>query len=177
MNADMIPDALESILYMAGDAVEISAIAAAFEVDISYLSDVVNKIIQSKQEKNAGLLISRMDDKLQLCTNPAYAPFIESVLAPVKKSRLSQSLLETLAIIAYRQPVTRFEIDQIRGVKSSYSVAMLIEKGLILRAGRKKTLGNPMLYVTSDEFLRHFGLGTLKELPELNTAEMNIAEQ
>ena len=80
-------------------------------------------------------------------------------------------MLETLAIIAYTQPTTRFEIEQIRGVKSSYSIAALLEKGLIQRAGRKKTLGNPMLYVTSDDFLRHFGLQSLDELPPLNISE------
>ncbi len=176
MKADLIPNALESILFMAGDAVEIAVIAAALDVDVSFLSEVVDSVIQKKTEENAGLLISRVGDKLQLCTNPAYAECIESVLAPVRKSRLSQSLLETLAIIAYKQPVTRFEIDQIRGVQSNYSVATLIERGLILRAGRKKTLGNPMLYVTSDEFLRHFGIGSLEDLPELNAADMNIAE-
>lgn len=171
MNEETMAQALESILFMAGDAVELSIVAAAFGVETETLSSLVENIIQKKQDENAGLLIRRVGDKIQLCTNPAYAPYIESVLAPVKKTRLSQSLVETLAIIAYRQPITRFEIEQIRGVQSSYSLATLIERGLIQRAGRKKTLGNPMLYVTSDEFLRHFGLASLDELPELRTEE------
>jgi segregation and condensation protein B len=98
-------------------------------------------------------------------------PYIDRVLQPVKKTSLSQSTLETLAIIAYKQPITRFEIEQIRGVQCNYSVAMLIEKGLVMRTGRKKSLGNPMLYATSDEFLRHFGISSLDELPKLKEAE------
>ncbi len=171
MNEETIIGALESILFMAGDAVEISEIAAVLNIEPSQLNEIADKIIEKRKQAHAGMLLVKVDSKLQLSTNPEYSTFVEAVLAPVKKSRLSQSLVETLAIIAYKQPITRFEIEQIRGVKSSYSVATLIERGLILRAGRKKTLGNPVLYVTSDEFLRHFGLKSLKELPELNVAE------
>jgi segregation and condensation protein B len=171
LNEEMIIGALESILFMAGDAVEISEIATVLDIEPSQLNEIVDRLIQKREQEHAGMLPVKLDSKLQLSTNPEYSACIEAVLAPVKKSRLSQSLVETLAIIAYKQPITRFEIEQIRGVKSSYSVATLIEKGLILRAGRKKTLGNPVLYVTSDEFLRHFGLRSLEELPELNIAE------
>ena len=124
--------------------------------------------LRNRSKKSSeGVLITRVGGKLQLCSNPEYMPFIDRVLQPVKKTRLSQSLLETLAIIAYRQPVTRFDIEQVRGVQCNYSIAMLIDKGLVSRAGRKKSLGNPMLYATSDEFLRHFGLASLSELPRL----------
>jgi segregation and condensation protein B len=162
---------LESILFVSGDAVDISELSAALEIDTEALKEVIDRIIKQKQEENAGILFTRVEDKLQLCSNMAYASYIESVLQPVKKSRLSQSMLETLAIIAYKQPITRFEIEQIRGVKSNYSVATLIEKGLIVRAGRKKALGNPVLYATSDEFLRHFQLRSLNDLPEISEAD------
>lgn len=171
MNEDIIAGALESILFMAGDAVEMADIAAALEIETNELDKIVSRLTEKRLQERSGLQIIRVGSKLQMCTNQDYAPFIEKVLAPIKKSRLSQSMLETLAIIAYRQPITRFEIEQIRGVKSSYSVAALLEKGLIQRAGRKKTLGNPMLYVTSDEFLRHFGLQSLDELPPLNVGD------
>jgi len=170
LNEQEIMNALESILFVSGDAVSIHELAAALETDTDALEKIADTLIKRKQEQNAGILLMRVDDKLQLCTNMAYAPCIESALQPVKKSRLSQSMLETLAIIAYKQPITRFEIEQIRGVKSNYSVATLIEKGLIVRTGRKKTLGNPMLYATSDEFLRHFQLRTLADLPEISEA-------
>jgi segregation and condensation protein B len=171
LNEAVIEGALESILFMAGDAVELPEIAVALDIDADLLNGIVERMMKKRRQERSGLQIIRVDNKLQLSTNPEYSQYIEAVLAPVKKSRLSQSMIETLAIIAYKQPITRFEVEQIRGVKSSYSVAALIEKGLILRAGRKKTLGNPVLYVTSDEFLRHFGLRSLEELPALNLSE------
>ncbi len=171
MNDERIKNALESILFVAGDAVELSDAAAALDVDIKILNEIVDQIIKDRLEKDSGILLKRIESKIQLCSNPEYMQYIDKTLQTVKKSRLSQSLLETLSIIAYKQPVTRFDIEQIRGVSCNYSIAMLIEKGLIERCGRKKTLGNPMLYSTNDEFLRHFGISSLKELPELKEAE------
>ena len=167
MNAETVKKAIESILFVAGDAVEASDIANALEISAEEFDAIIDEMISERQESGCGVLVSRVEGKIQLCSNPEYTPYIEKVLQPVKKTRLSQSLLETLAIIAYRQPITRFEIEQIRGVKCNYSVAALIENGMILRAGRKKALGNPMMYVTSDEFLRHFGISSLEELPVL----------
>lgn len=167
MNAEAIKKTIESILFVAGDAVETADIAAALEISAEELNAIVDDMIRERQEGAFGVLVSRAEGRIQLCSNPEYTPYIEKVLQPVKKTRLSQSLLETLAIIAYRQPITRFEVEQIRGVKCNYSVAALIENGMILRAGRKKALGNPMMYVTSDEFLRHFGISSLDELPPL----------
>lgn len=171
MNDKAIKSAIESILFVAGDAVEIAVISDALDVQIDELNQIIDQVIEEKRQGDAGMLLTKVDDKIQLCTNPNNMTYIEKALQPVKKSRLSQSLLETLSIIAYEQPITRAEIEQIRGVKCNYSVAMLIERGLIQRSGRKKTLGNPMLYTTSEEFLRHFGITSLKELPELQKAE------
>jgi segregation and condensation protein B len=167
LNETEIKKALESILFVAGDAVALSDIALALEVDETELARVADALAEQKKLSAEGVLVKRVGDKLQLCSNPEYMPFIDRVLQPVKKTRLSQSTLETLAIIAYKQPITRFEIEQIRGVQCNYSVAMLIERGLVMRVGRKKSLGNPMLYATSDEFLRHFGIASLAELPQL----------
>ncbi len=167
MNEKQIKKALESILFVAGDAIALSDIAPALETDELTLARIADDIAAEKARDAEGVLLKRVGDKLQLCSNPEYMTFIDRVLQPVKKTRLSQSTLETLAIIAYKQPITRFEIEQIRGVQCNYSVAMLIEKGLVIRAGRKKSLGNPILYATSDEFLRHFGLSSLDQLPQL----------
>jgi segregation and condensation protein B len=171
LNEDQIKNAIESILFVAGDAVAISEIAAALEMDADTLTRIADEMAEQRQQTVAGILLKRVGDKLQLCSNSEYMPYIDRVLQPVKKTRLTQSTLETLAIIAYKQPITRFEIEQIRGVQCNYSVAMLIEKGLVMRTGRKKSLGNPMLYATSDEFLRHFGISSLDELPKLKEAE------
>lgn len=171
MSEDSVKSIIESILFVAGDAVQLPAIAEALEMSCEELTPIIDDMERQKREENAGVLITRVEGGVQLCSNPGNTLYIERVLQPVKKTRLSQSLLETLAIIAYRQPVTRIEIEQIRGVKCNYSVAALIESGLISRAGRKKILGNPMMYVTSDEFLRHFGISAIDELPQLNEAE------
>jgi len=171
LNEENIKKAIESILFVAGDAVELREIAIALEMEEAELVRIADEMAEQKSKTAEGVLLKRVGDKLQLCSNPEYMPFIDRVLQPVKKTRLSQSILETLAIIAYKQPVTRFEIEQVRGVQCSYSVAALIEKGLVVRTGRKKSLGNPMLYATSDEFLRHFGISSLDELPRLKEAE------
>ncbi len=171
MSEQEIISIIDSILFVSGDAVDLTELAAALEIEPDEVKAAVDAEIVRRQRDNAGILITLVDNKLQLSSNMAYAPYIESVLQPVKKSRLSQSMVETLAIIAYKQPVTRYEIEQIRGVKSNYSVAALIEKGLILRAGKKKTLGNPVLYTTSDEFLRHFQLRSLDDLPPITASE------
>jgi segregation and condensation protein B len=168
LNEENIKNILESILFVAGDAIEISAVADVLEISREELSDIADRFIEEKKRNDSGILLTKVEDKLQLCSNPEYTQYIEKVLQPVKKTRLSQSLLETLAIIAYRQPITRFEIEQIRGVKCNYSIAALIENGLIVRAGRKKALGNPLMYVTSEEFLRHFGITSLEEMPSLS---------
>ncbi len=167
MNEEQIRKALESILFVAGDAVALSEIAPALETDEVTLARIADDMAERKAQNEDGLLLKRVGDKLQLCSNPQYMPYIDRVLQPVKKTRLTQSALETLAIIAYRQPITRFDIEQVRGVQCNYSVAMLIEKGLVVRAGHKKSLGNPILYATSDEFLRHFGIASIDELPQL----------
>jgi segregation and condensation protein B len=167
LNEEQIKKALESILFVAGDAVALSEIAPALEVDEVTLARIADELAEQKTRAVEGVLVRRVGDKLQMCSNPEYMLFIDRVLQPVKKTRLSQSTMETLAIVAYRQPVTRFEIEQIRGVQCNYSIAMLVERGLVIRIGRKKSLGNPMLYGTSDEFLRHFGISSLDELPRL----------
>lgn len=169
MNGETIKKAIESILFVAGDAIEMQSIAEALDITSEELSRLAEEIIEEKKREGSGVILVRVENKLQLCSNPEYTQYIEKVLQPVRKTRLSQSLLETLAIIAYRQPITRFEIERIRGVKCNYSVAALIENGLIVRAGRKKALGNPIVYATSDEFLRHFGLSSIEEMPALKT--------
>ena len=171
MNDEAIKSAIESILFVSGDAVDNATLAAALEIDKQKLAGLIDKMIREKEQSGAGIIIKRLDNKLQMCSNPVYSEHVDKALQPIRKSRLSQSLMETLAIIAYKQPITRFEIEQIRGVRCNYSIATLIERGMIIRTGRKKALGNPMLYGTSDEFLRHFGITSLSDLPSLQKNE------
>ncbi|MEI3406392.1 MAG: SMC-Scp complex subunit ScpB [Christensenellales bacterium] len=110
----------------------------------------------------------RFGQHVQLATRPDYAKYVEKLLQPVQKQSLSQAVMETLAVIAYRQPVTKAEIELIRGVKCDYSVQTLVTRGLIAEVGRKDALGRPILYGTTDAFLRHFCLNSLADLPEID---------
>lgn len=133
------------------------------------LKSVLDELILEYNEKQRGIQIVRIDNSYLMCTHPRCADIINRLEKPVRR-RLSQAALETLAIIAYRQPVTKAEIENIRGVKSEKIVTNLLERGLIEEAGHKAVLGKPVLYKTSPEFLKVFGLGSLKELPVLEEA-------
>ena len=115
---------------------------------------------------------------MQLTTRPDYAPYIERLLQPIQKQSLSQAAMETLSIIAYRQPVTKAEIEAVRGVKCDYSVASLVNKELICEVGRRESLGRPILYGTTPKFLQHFGIESLEELPpmKLEAVDARISE-
>ena len=115
-----------------------------------------------------GLQLNRSGGEVFLSIRPEYAPQVEAFLQPLEKRPLSQAVLETLSIIAYRQPVTKAEIEQVRGVKCDYSVQALLAKDFIEEAGRRETLGRPILYRTTDAFLRHFGISSLEELPRVD---------
>ena len=110
----------------------------------------------------------RFGNSVQLTTRADYAPYVERLLQPVQKQSLSQAALETLAVVAYKQPVTRSEVEAIRGVKCDYSIQSLVQKRLIQDVGRKEALGRPILYATTPEFLQHFCIGSLAELPPVD---------
>lgn len=116
---------------------------------------------------DSGLKLLRLENRLQLCTKPAFSQAVERALAPVRKQTLTQAALETLCVVAYRQPVTRMEIETLRGVQCDRAVATLVAYGLIQEVGRRDTIGRPILYGTTEEFLRHFGLSSLEQLPEV----------
>ena len=117
-----------------------------------------------------GIAVKRYGDHLRLETRAEYAPFVERMLQPVQRQSLSQTAMETLAVIAYRQPTTKGEVEQVRGVKCDYSIQSLVNKELIMEVGRKDTLGRPILYGTTENFLSHFGLTTLEDLPPMPEA-------
>ena len=114
-----------------------------------------------------GVTLRRYGDHLRMETRQEYAPYVERLLQPVQRQSLTQTAMETLAVIAYRQPATKGEVEQIRGVKCDYSIQSLLNKGLIKEVGRKEALGRPILYATTDRFLEHFGLSDIRELPPL----------
>lgn len=159
-------------LFVAGDAVEVSAFAELLGMDTDELDILLQEVMEEQKNREEGLILVRLGDKIQLCTNPKYAGYIKELLAPDEHTSLSKSVLETLSIVAYKQPVTRSEIDEIRGVRSNYAVTTLVEKGLIRVVGRKDVLGRPSLFATTDEFLRHFGISSLEELPKIDFEEL-----
>lgn len=172
MNKNEICGAVMATLFVAGDAVEVSVFAELFGLDPDELDILIQEIIEEKKNRGDGLMLIRLGGKIQLCTNPKYADYIKELLAPDEHTSLSKSVLETLSIIAYKQPVTRSEIDEIRGVRSNYAVTTLVEKGLIHVIGKKDILGRPSLFATTDEFLRHFGISSLEELPKIDFEEL-----
>ena len=159
---------VEAILFVTGNAVEKREICRAMEISEPELDETLDALESGYDFERRGLRLLRFGAHVQLATRPDYAPYVEKLLQPVQKQSLSQAVMETLAVIAYKQPVTKAEIEQIRGVKCDYSVQSLVSKGLIEEVGRKETLGRPILYGTTDAFLRHFCLSSLSELPEID---------
>ena len=163
---------VEAILFVTGDAVEKKEICRAMELTEGELEETLDALESGYDFDRRGLRLLRFGAHVQLATRPDYASYVEKLLQPVQKQSLSQAVMETLAVIAYRQPVTKAEIEQVRGVKCDYSVQSRMTKGLIEEVGRKDTLGRPILYGTTDAFLRHFCISSLSELPEIDFSRL-----
>ena len=157
---------IEAILFVSGEPVQLGAVARALELTELEVSAAADELASDYDYNRRGICLKRFGSHIQLSTRPDYAPQIEKLLQPIQKQSLSQAALETLAVVAYKQPVTRLDIEAVRGVKCDYSVQSLMNKGLIEEVGRKETLGRPILYGTTDAFLSHFGLTSLEDLPQ-----------
>ena len=155
---------IEAILFVAGEAVTVKELARALQTEEKAVKAELNAIRDEYDYDQRGFLLKRFGDKVQLATRPLYAQDVLRLLQPVQQQSLSQAAMETLAVVAYKQPVTRAEVEQVRGVKCDYSLQSLINKGLIKETGRKDTIGRPILFGTTDEFLSHFGLEGLEYL-------------
>ena len=159
--------ALEAILFAAGEPVPISRISLILGISEETVEDAAEELIEVFRVEKHSLSVVRIGDKLQLCTSPEFAPVIAKILEQRKPPSLSPAALETLAIVAYYQPVTAAAISRIRGVDSSYTVASVVEKGLIEGKGRLEAPGRPTIYGTTDLFLRTMQIRELSELPPL----------
>ena len=149
---------IEAILFVAGEAVTVKELARALKLQDADIRKTLKELRDEYDYEQRGFLLKRFGDKVQLATRPLYAGDVLRLLQPVQQQSLSQAAMETLAVVAYKQPVTRAEVEQIRGVKCDYSLQSLMNKGLIRETGRKDTIGRPILYGTTDEFLSHFGV-------------------
>ena len=156
---------LESILFVAGDPYPISRLADLFGLTEAEVSEIADRLGDSLRFENRGVCLIRLDNSLQLCSDPANAEYVRRALDTRRPSRLSPAALEVLAITAYFQPVTRSFVEQMRGVDSSYTVGLLTDKGFIEPCGKLDAPGRPMQYRTTALFLRTFGLSSLSELP------------
>lgn len=166
---------IEAILFVAGEPVSIKDLARVLQMGEKELSRVLKEIKDEYDYENRGFLLKRFGSHVQLATRPLYSGDVVRLLQPVQQQSLSQAAMETLAVVAYKQPVTRAEVEQIRGVKCDYSLQSLILKGLIEEAGRKDTIGRPIIYRTTDQFLSHFGIQSLEELPPMPEKETEAA--
>ena len=162
-----IERAVEAILFATGDPVELSRIAEILDVDEPSLERIITNLRDYYDFEQRGVRIVKLDNSYQMCSAPQFAEYIRKALETKKAPRLSPPLLEVLSVIAYRQPVTRAYVEQVRGVDCSYSITSLTEKGLIKESGRLDVPGKPILYRTTKDFLRVFGLESLNDLPEL----------
>ncbi len=158
---------IEAILFASGDAVAISKLADALNISTNQVEFALNELSEYYDNQNSGLTLLRINDKAQLCSRPDYADIVRRAIESRKPPQLSPAALEVLTVVAYRQPVTRAYIEQLRGVDSGGTISNLIEKGLITEAGRLDVIGRPILYCTTDAFLRTFSISSLSELPEL----------
>lgn len=164
---------VEAILFTMGKSVELRQLAVALDRDVNAARDAVLRLKVRYQEENRGMQIIQLEDSFQMCTRPQYYENLIRVASAPKKQVLTDVVLETLSIIAYKQPITRLEIEKIRGVKSDHAVNRLIEYNLVYEVGRLDAPGKPALFATTEEFLRRFGVGSTKDLPEIHPGQID----
>ncbi len=164
--------AIEAILFAAGEPVEVSRLSMALETDPDEIEQAANALADAWAFERRGIRIIRLDKAYQMVSSGEMADYITKALETRKPPKLSSSQLEALTIIAYYQPATKAMVEQIRGVDSSYSISALLNKKLIEDAGRLNVAGRPILYKTTPDFLRTFGLSSLEELPPIDKVEL-----
>lgn len=174
-NLKNLANIIESIVFVAGNSIAIKDIAEKLDVTEKQILDAC-KSLQDKYNEESGLCLLIFNKKLQFCSNSKYAEDVASVLNPIREKELSKSMLEAAAIIAYKQPVTRLDLEEIRGVDSEYAIQNLLKLGVIEVVGRKDAVGRPVLFGTTDEFLKRFQISSLDELPDYNDllAKINV---
>lgn len=163
--------AAEAVLFASGEPIEAEKIAEALEISAEDVEKLIASIIDELNDRNSGICIIKLDDKYQMCTRLELAKYVRNALEIKKNTPLSQAAFEVLAIVAYNQPVTKSFIEQVRGVDCSGPIANLVQKSLIEEKGRLDLPGRPLLYGTTDGFLRCFCISSLSELPPLPEKE------
>ncbi|KAJ51458.1 segregation and condensation protein B [Clostridium tetanomorphum] len=168
---------IESLLFVSGEPLKAKEIANILECDVKFIRDLINEMKKIYKAEDRGIVVIEIDDSYALATKKENSEFIEKLLKTNVRQTLSQAALEALAIIAYKQPITRIDIDDIRGVKSDRAIQTLLEKKLIKECGRLDVPGRPILYGTTEEFLKHFGLENLNQMPSLEDILNNFGDK
>lgn len=163
---------IEAILFTMGESVELNKIAAAIEHDEETTRKIIHRMMDKYDAEDRGVRIIELEDAFQMCTKTQMYEYLIRVAKQPKKYVLTDVLLETLSIIAYKQPVTKLEIEKIRGVKSDHAVNKLVEYNLVCERGRMDAPGKPILFGTTEEFLRRFSIQSVEDLPSLNPEQM-----
>ena len=165
--------ALEAVLFAAGEPITVAELAMVMHLEKPQVWDLLTTLEQSYEGEERGLMLRQIGNAYQLVTKPAFYTML-TALGRKKEVKLTNAAMETLAIVAFKQPVTRAEMEAIRGVKVDSVLNNLLDYGLIMEAGRKKALGNPILYGTTDKFLNVFGLASLEDLPSINEEPQDV---
>jgi segregation and condensation protein B len=172
MNEKKMMAALEAILFAMGDSVEISRLSQALEIPKGQILELISKMNDKYKKSDRGIYIVELEDAVQLCTKPELYDYLIKIAKAPRKLSLSDTLLETLSIVAYKQPVTRMEIEKIRGVSCEHAINRLVEFKLVQELGRMDAPGRPLLFGTTEEFLRTFGVKSLGDLPIADTDQI-----
>lgn len=165
MNIKKIEAIIESILFTMGESVEVSKIAKVIEHDVETTKKIIHNMMDRYREEDRGICIIELEDSFQMCTKKEMYEYLIRIAKQPKRYVLTDVALETLSIIAYKQPITKIEIERIRGVKSDHAVNKLVEYNLVAEVGRMDTPGRPILFGTTEEFLRRFSVQSVDDLP------------
>lgn len=168
---------LEAVLFTMGEAVDTERLSTVLEIDKRATRELLLEMKEDYERENRGITLIELDDSFQMCTKPEMYEYLIKIAKTPRKYVLTDTLLETLSIIAYKQPITRAEIERVRGVSCDHAVNRLMEFGLITEIGRMDAPGKPLLFGTTEEFLRCFGVKSLEELPELSAVQIEEFKQ
>ena len=176
-NAQIYKSALESMLYVWGEPLSIKAASDVLGIEYEQVKELLNELKDEYENDGRGIRIRQINRSFQMVTAAENAIFIKRLCTPVKSSKLSQAALEVLAIIAYKQPVTKAEIEAIRGVRADRVVERLMKRNLVAEKGRSEGIGRPIIYGTTDVFLKQFGFASISELPPFQDLEGVLSDE
>ena len=168
---------IEAVLFTMGESVEISKLAELIEADVRTTKAILKEMGERYEQEDRGIMLTQFGTAVQLCTKADMYEYLIRIAKAPRKMTLTDTVLETLSIIAYKQPITRMEIERIRGVSCDHAINKLLEYDLITELGRLDAPGRPLLFGTTEQFLRCFGVGSLDELPELNPMQLEEFKQ